>query len=146
MLGQQMWSRCSQVVTGVGKHSQGGQPRILPAIVRVLMASGLSFRSQPGNAGVIEVHLPGQPLRDGLRAGLSPLMLCLQTPVAVPPPSSVTLLNTLRTLVFSGRSALYEAFRDAVQLLPISAACLPDLADCLRVTLQAAASLQQIAA
>ena len=71
----------TQVVTGVGKHSQGGQPRILPAIVRVLMAAGLTFRSQPGNAGVIEVHLPGQPLTQGLRAGrLEPGLLELATP------------------------------------------------------------------
>ena len=61
-----------QVVTGVGKHSQGGQPRILPAIVRVLMASGLKFNHEPGNAGVIEVHLPGIPLDDSLHPGQPP--------------------------------------------------------------------------
>ena len=62
----------------MGKHSQGGQPRILPAIVRVLMASGLTFRSQPGNAGVIEVHLPGQPLAQGLAEGAHTAMTSRQ--------------------------------------------------------------------
>ena len=68
-----------QVVTGVGKHSQGGQPRILPAIVRVLMASGLKFRSEPGNAGVIEVHLPGTPLDTSLLPGATPITQSLLT-------------------------------------------------------------------
>lgn len=47
-----------QVVTGVGKHSAGGQPRILPAVVRSLRESGLQFWSQPDNAGMVEVLLP----------------------------------------------------------------------------------------
>ena len=50
---------CSQVVTGIGRHSAGGQPRILPAVVHSLKGSGLRFWSQPDNAGVIEVLLPG---------------------------------------------------------------------------------------
>ena len=66
-----------QVVTGWGKHSQGGQPRILPAIVRVLMASGLKFRSEPGNAGVIEVFLPGTPLDSSLQSGAATSQGCM---------------------------------------------------------------------
>ena len=48
-----------QVVTGIGKHSVGRQPRILPAVVDALRDSNLRFWSQPDNAGVIEVLISG---------------------------------------------------------------------------------------
>lgn len=49
-----------QVVTGVGKHSLGGVPRILPAVVRYLTDAGYRFREEPNNPGVICVMLPGK--------------------------------------------------------------------------------------
>jgi hypothetical protein len=52
--------RSLQVVTGVGKHSQGGMPRILPAVVRYLTDAGYRFREEPNNPGVICVLLPGK--------------------------------------------------------------------------------------
>ena len=50
-----------QVVTGVGRHSQGGIARILPAVVRYLGEAGFAFSEEPNNPGVICVLLPGQP-------------------------------------------------------------------------------------
>jgi hypothetical protein len=49
-----------QVVTGVGKHSVGGVPRILPAVVRYLTEAGFNFSEEPNNPGLICVHLPGR--------------------------------------------------------------------------------------
>lgn len=48
----------SQVVTGVGKHSAGGQPRILPAVKQTLRQMGAGFWHQANNPGVIEVLIP----------------------------------------------------------------------------------------
>ena len=46
-----------EVVTGLGRHSNTGQPRLLPAVVRYLADAGYRFDSQEGNAGVILVHI-----------------------------------------------------------------------------------------
>lgn len=47
----------AQVITGQGKHSLHGKPRILPAVVSLLLKERLPFRGNPFNAGVVEVQL-----------------------------------------------------------------------------------------
>lgn len=49
----------SQVITGVGKHSINGRPKILPAVVRYLSDAGYRFTETLGNSGVLEVIIGG---------------------------------------------------------------------------------------
>lgn len=49
-----------QVVTGVGKHSWNGRPKILPAVVRYLSDAGCRFSEAVGNSGVLDVFIGGQ--------------------------------------------------------------------------------------
>ncbi|KAK9908758.1 hypothetical protein WJX75_002414 [Coccomyxa subellipsoidea] len=49
-----------QVIVGLGRHSEGGVARILPAVVRYLTEAGYNFKEEPNNAGVICVLLPGK--------------------------------------------------------------------------------------
>ena len=49
-----------QVITGVGKHSINGRPKILPAVVRYLSDAGYRFTETLGNSGVLEVIIGGQ--------------------------------------------------------------------------------------
>ena len=49
-----------QVVTGVGKHSLNGRPKILPAVVRYLSDAGYRFSEAVGNSGVLDVFIGGQ--------------------------------------------------------------------------------------
>ena len=49
-----------QVITGVGKHSLNGRPKILPAVVRYLSDAGYRFTETLGNSGVLEVIIGGQ--------------------------------------------------------------------------------------
>ena len=48
-----------QVVTGIGKHSAGGMPRIQPAVKNALHSRGLAFWTPKDNPGVIELLIPG---------------------------------------------------------------------------------------
>lgn len=50
----------SQVITGVGKHSINGQPKILPAVVRYLSDAGYRFLAARGNPGVLDVSIGGR--------------------------------------------------------------------------------------
>ena len=50
-----------QVVTGVGKHSQGGKAKLLPAVLHHLNAHDLDWEEEPGNPGQINVILYGAP-------------------------------------------------------------------------------------
>lgn len=49
----------SQIITGVGKHSINGRPKILPAVVRYLSDTGYRFTETLGNSGVLEVNIGG---------------------------------------------------------------------------------------
>ena len=49
-----------QVITGVGKHSLNGRPKILPAAIRYLSDAGYRFTEAVGNSGVIDVFIGGQ--------------------------------------------------------------------------------------
>ena len=49
-----------QAVTGVGKHSLNGRPKILPAVVRYLSDAGYRFSEAFGNSGVLDVFIGGQ--------------------------------------------------------------------------------------
>lgn len=49
-----------QVITGVGKHSMHGRPKILPAVVRYLSDAGYRFLEARGNPGVIDVTIGGR--------------------------------------------------------------------------------------
>ena len=51
---------CMQVVTGGGKHSINGRPKILPAVPRYLSDAGYRFSEAVGNSGVIDVFIGGQ--------------------------------------------------------------------------------------
>lgn len=56
----------SQIITGVGKHSINGRPKILPAVVRYLSDAGYRFTETLGNSGVLEVNIGGhRRLLDG---------------------------------------------------------------------------------
>lgn len=46
-----------QVITGVGRHSAGNQPRVLPAVVRYLSEAGYKFDSALDNPGVVLVQI-----------------------------------------------------------------------------------------
>lgn len=46
-----------EVVTGLGRHSSAGQPRLLPAVVRFLSDAGYRFDTQEGNSGLINVFI-----------------------------------------------------------------------------------------
>lgn len=55
-----------QVITGVGKHSINGRPKILPAVMRYLSDAGYRFTESLGNSGVLEVIIGGhRSLLDG---------------------------------------------------------------------------------
>lgn len=49
-----------QVITGVGKHSANGRPKILPAVVRYLSDAGYRYLEAKGNPGVIDVSIGGK--------------------------------------------------------------------------------------
>ena len=49
-----------QVITGVGKHSMHGRPKILPAVVRYLSDAGYRFLEAKGNPGVLDVTIGGR--------------------------------------------------------------------------------------
>lgn len=49
-----------QVITGVGKHSINGRPKILPAVLKYLSDSEFCFTEAFGNSGVLEVYIKGQ--------------------------------------------------------------------------------------
>ncbi len=48
-----------QVITGMGRHSQGGVARILPAVLRYLTEAGYNFSEEHNNPGVICIVLAG---------------------------------------------------------------------------------------
>ena len=49
----------AQVITGRGRHSLGGQARVLPAVVRFLSDAGYQFDTDPDNVGVVNVMIDG---------------------------------------------------------------------------------------
>ncbi|KAL0046380.1 hypothetical protein WJX82_010916 [Trebouxia sp. C0006] len=49
-----------QVITGIGKHSTNGRPKILPAVIRYLSDAGHRFSEAVGNSGIIDVFIGGQ--------------------------------------------------------------------------------------
>ncbi|KAL0032695.1 hypothetical protein WJX79_003892 [Trebouxia sp. C0005] len=49
-----------QVITGIGKHSTNGRPKILPAVIRYLSDAGHRFSEAVGNSGIIDVSIGGQ--------------------------------------------------------------------------------------
>ena len=49
-----------QVITGIGKHSTNGRPKILPAVIRYLGDAGHRFSEAVGNSGIIDVFIGGQ--------------------------------------------------------------------------------------
>lgn len=48
-----------RVITGIGNHSQGGKPKLLPAVVKRLSDGGYLFDTEENNAGAIRVLLGG---------------------------------------------------------------------------------------
>lgn len=51
-----------KVITGRGVHSVGNNPRIKPAVLEALAADGWKSFVEPGNEGVVVVHvMPGGP-------------------------------------------------------------------------------------